>query len=188
MGNHGAQGHCPPGANSLRDKVSCLISSSEEWSLGSPRAGPQCRGGLWREAGSGPLVWAVKVRWPGGLSGRGTARRKEEKKIAPETQVPSPLAEPPKGPGGWVPACPSGSSENSLQGQSSRERRRTCSLPLLRASSLFLRPLHFLFPSCCLSLQLLPAPQAGDPATPSSLHPLRLLSQGRGHPAGSLMH
>lgn len=80
VGNHGAQGHCPPGANSLREKVSCLVSSSEEWSLGSPRAGRQCRGGLWREAGSGPLVWAVKVRWPGGLSGRGTARRKEEKK------------------------------------------------------------------------------------------------------------
>lgn len=77
-----SQAHCPPGANSLRQKVSSplssAVSSSEKWSLRSPRAGRQHRGGLWRKAGSGPLVWAVKVRWPGGLSGRGTARGKEE--------------------------------------------------------------------------------------------------------------
>lgn len=58
-------------------------------------------GQFWRKAGSGPLLWAVKVAWPGGLSGRGTARGKKK---APERQVKSPLAEPAKGPGGCVPA------------------------------------------------------------------------------------
>lgn len=64
--------------------------------------------------------------------------------------------------------------------------QRTCSLPLLRASSLFLRPLHFLFPSCCLS-QLLPAPQASDSATPQpSIFPGSFLKAE--DTQGSLMH
>lgn len=126
----------------------------------------------------GPLAWR-----PLGEENRKRERRRKKK--VPETQVPSPLAEPTKGPGGWVPACPSDSSENSLQGQSSRERAED----LLTSSPARLLPLppplHFLFPSCCLShSSSLPPRLVTQPPRPPHPHLPRVLSQGRGHPAG----
>ena len=129
----------------------------------------------------GPLAWRPL--------GEGNCKReRRKKKKVPETQVPSPLAEPPKGPGGWVPACPSDSSENSLQGQSSLERAED----LLTSSPARLLPLppllHFLFPSCCLSLSSsLPPRLATQPPPATPIFPGSFL-KAEDTQRGSLMH
>lgn len=82
--------------------------------------------------------------------------------------------------------APVAARKTPCKGKVPANGHRTCSLPLLRASSLFLRSLHFLFPSCCLS-QLLPAPQASDSATPQpSIFPGSFLKAE--DTQGSLMH
>jgi len=154
-----SQGHCPPGANSLRQKFSSPLSpATEKWSLGSPRAGRQRWGGLWRKAGSGPLVWAVKVRWPGGLSGRRTARGKEEEKKKYQKRKCrrhwlSRLRAP--GAGCWP--APVTARKTPCKGKVPASGQRTCSLPLLRASSLFLRRSTSSFPPAA-SLTAPPCP------------------------------